>query len=150
MGQDGSDRVAAAVAITGFARALNVRLRETPEGTGLALAELNVLGGIERGDDLSSILVRKLLLDAPRVSRIVEGFVASGYVAREPDPDDRRRYRLRLTPAGTDLLARGRTRVAAAMDDLLAGLTEQERAGLERALPGMRRVLVGCPTGEDV
>lgn len=150
MEQDGSDRVTAAAAIAGFARALNMRLRETSEGAGLALAELNVLGGIERGDDLSSILVRKLLLDAPRVSRIVDSFVASGYVAREPDLDDRRRYRLRLTPAGADLLARGRARLAAAMDDLLAGLTEQERAGLERAVPGMGRVLVGCPTDEDV
>ena len=150
MEQDGSDLVTAAAAIAGFARALNMRLRETSEGAGLALAELNVLSGIERGDDLSSILVRKLLLDAPRVSRIVDGFVASGYVAREPDLDDRRRYRLRITPAGANLLARGRARLAAAMDDLLAGLTEQERAGLERAVPGMRRVLVGCPTDEDV
>jgi DNA-binding MarR family transcriptional regulator len=131
------------MALIGFARALNVRLRETPDGTGLALAELNVLGGIEKGHDLSTTLVRTLLLDAPRVSRIVDGFVASGYITRETDQDDRRRCRLRLTPSGIEVLARGRTELALAMEDMLRGLTDEERAGLERAVPGMRRVLVG-------
>jgi DNA-binding MarR family transcriptional regulator len=131
------------MALIGFARALNVRLRETPDGTGLALAELNVLGGIEKRHDLSTTLVRTLLLDAPRVSRIVDGFVASGYITRETDQDDRRRCRLRLTPSGIEVLARGRMELALAMEDMLRGLTDEERAGLERAVPGMRRVLVG-------
>ena len=143
MSSERPDPIVTAAALIGFARALNARLRETPDGTGLALAELNVLSGIDKGYDLSSTLVRKLLLDAPRVSRIVDGFVASGYVVREPDPDDRRRCRLRLTPTGTEYLARGRSELAAAMEDLLGGLTAEERAGLERAVPGMRRALAG-------
>jgi len=151
MGREGLDPVATAGALIGFTRALGVRLREAPDGTGLALAELNVLGGIAKGYDLSSTLVRKLLIDAPRVSRIVEGFVASGYITREPDPDDRRRSRLRLTPSGADYLARGRAELSLAMEDLLGGLTEEERAGLERAVPGMRRVLAGrTAVGTDV
>jgi MarR family transcriptional regulator, organic hydroperoxide resistance regulator len=141
MSRESADVVAMAAALIGCARTLNVSLRETPHGTGLALAELNVLGGIERGYDLSSTLVRKLLLDAPRVSRIVDGFTGSGYVVREPDPVDRRRFRLRLTPLGADSLARGRAELGAAMDDLLGGLTDEERSGLEQAVPGLRRVL---------
>lgn len=133
------DSLATAAALTGFARALNARLREAPGG--LALADLNVLSGIDKGYDLSSTLVRRLLLDAPRVSRIVEGLVAEGYVQRAADPDDRRRTRLRLTPRGIERLNRGRTDLAAAMDDLLQGLTDEERDGLKRAVPGMRRVL---------
>lgn len=144
-----SDAAATAGALIGLARALNVRLRETPEGTGLSVAELNVLGGIAKGYDLSSTLVRKLLLDAPRVSRIVDGFVESGYVTREPDPDDRRRLRLRLTPAGVEYLVRGRAELAQAMEDLLGGLSDEERAGLERALPGIRRMLARRTTAED-
>ena|SRR5947209_3237953 len=141
MSSESPDMVVMAGALVGFARALNVNLREMPDGTGLALAELNVLGGIERGYDLSSTLVRTLMLDAPRVSRIVDGFTASGYVAREPDPVDRRRFRLRLTPLGADALARGRAELSAAMDDLLEGLTDEERSGLKQAVPGLRRVL---------
>src|SRR5918911_424738 len=92
------DSLTTAAALTGFARALNARLREAPGG--LTLADLNVLSGIDKGYDLSSTLVRRLLLDAPRVSRIVEGLVAEGYVRREADPDDRRRWRLRMTARG--------------------------------------------------
>jgi DNA-binding MarR family transcriptional regulator len=143
MTQQPLDPVATAGALIGFARALNARLREAPNGTGLALAELNVLGGIAKGYDLSSTLARKLLLDAPRVSRIVEAFVERGYVTRESDPDDRRRCRLRLTPSGAADLARGRAELSQAMAELLGGLTEDERAGLEVAVPGMRRVLAG-------
>lgn len=149
MPHDDSDLVDMAGALIGFARALNVRLRETPKGTGLALAELNVLGGIAKGYDLSSTLVRMLLLDAPRVSRIVDGFVVAGYVEREVDPEDRRRSRLRLTPAGLEKLSRGRQELAAAMDGLLNGLTEQERSGLEIALTGMRRTLTDRVTGDN-
>lgn len=141
--EDRPEPAAVALALTGLARALNVRLREMPGGTGLALAELNVLGGIAKGYDLSSSLVRVLLLDAPRVSRIVDGFVTSGYVTREPDPEDRRRSRLRLTAAGSEILARGRAELAAATEELLGGLTAEERAGLEAAVPGMRRVARG-------
>jgi DNA-binding MarR family transcriptional regulator len=149
MRRDSSDPVVTAGALIGFARAINARLREIPNGTGLTLAELNVLGGIGKGYDLSATLVRKLLLDAPRVSRIVEGFVASGYIVREPDPHDRRRCRLRLTLAGAECLSRGRSELAATMEDLLSGLTDEERAGLERAVPGMRRVLGRRTTDED-
>ena len=134
-----TDSLMTAAALTGFARALNARLRETSGG--LALVDLNVLSGIGKGYDLSSTLVRKLMLDAPRVSRIVEGLVAAGYVRREADSDDRRRCRLRLTPSGAERLERGQADLAAAMDDLLRGLSDEERAGLERAVPGMRRVL---------
>ncbi len=128
-------------ALVGFSRAINARLREGLQDGGLGLAELNVLAGIETGYDLSSVLVRKLLLDPPRVSRIVDGFVASGYITREPDAVDRRRLRLRLTSSGAACLARGRAEMALAMNELLADLTAEERAGLELAVPGMRRVL---------
>ena len=141
MSSESPDPVVTAGALIGFTRTLSVQLRETPGGAGLSLAELNVLAGIEKGYDLSSVLARKLLLDAPRVSRIVEGFVASGYVTREPDVDDRRRCRLRLTPLGIEYLAQGRMELAATMEHLLRGLTDEERTGLERAVPGMRRVL---------
>jgi DNA-binding MarR family transcriptional regulator len=149
MTRESSDPVAIAGVLIGFTRALSARLREIPDGTGLALAELNVLGGIEKGYDLSSILVRKLLLDAPRVSRIVDGFVANGFVVREPDPEDRRRFRLRLTQSGAEHLAQARAELGAAMEELLGGLTDDERMSLLHAVPGMRRVVAGRIAVED-
>jgi DNA-binding MarR family transcriptional regulator len=140
MAGDRPDAAAIAGAVVGFARALNARLRETPEGTGLTFVELNVLAGIEKGFDLTSTLARRLVVDPPRVSRVVDAFAERGYITREPDPDDRRRTRLLLTPSGAECLARGRSELSAAMDDLLSGMTTEEREGLERAVPGMRRV----------
>jgi DNA-binding MarR family transcriptional regulator len=42
---------------------------------------------------------------APAVSRSVDSLVRAGLVAREPDPDHRRRLALRLTAAGRELLS---------------------------------------------
>lgn len=137
---DASTIVGSLVRLT---RTLNARLRDIPDGAGLTLAELNVLGGIVKGYDLSSILVRKLLLDAPRVSRIVDSFVMNGVVSREEDPEDRRRSRLCVTSLGAQRLSQGRAELTMAMEDLLGGLTPEERAGLEIAVPGIRRVLLG-------
>jgi DNA-binding MarR family transcriptional regulator len=143
MKSESSDPVATAGALIGFARALKALLQRTPGGVGLTLAELNVLAGIEKGHDLTSTLARVLLLDAPRVSRVVDGFVESGYVVRDVDPNDRRRARLRLTPEGTEVVTRGRRELGLAMEELLRALTDEEREGLQRAVPGMRRVLSG-------
>ena len=140
MAKERPDAAAIAGAVVGFARAINARLRETPEGTGLTFAELNVLAGIDKGYDLTSTLARRLVLDPPRVSRIVDTFAERGYITREPDAEDRRRTRLRLTPTGAECLARGRSELAAAMDDLLGRMSADERESLERAVPGMRRV----------
>jgi DNA-binding MarR family transcriptional regulator len=142
MAAERPDAAAIAGAVVGFARALNARLRETPEGTGLTFAELNVLAGIEKGYDLTSTLARRLVLDPPRVSRIVEAFAEGGYVTREPDSGDRRRTRLRLTPSGTEYLSRGRAELSTAMEDLLGDMTDEERDSLERAVSGMRRVRI--------
>ena len=64
-----------------------------------------------------------------------------GYVARRPDPDDKRRFFVELTPAGRDALETDRRQ----RDGWLAGvldreLTEAERALLRQAAPLLRRV----------
>jgi DNA-binding MarR family transcriptional regulator len=107
----------------------------------LSLTDLSVLAGIERGFDLPSLLARTLHLDFARVSRVTELLHRLGYVAREIDPADRRRCRLRLTDAGRERLQRGRADLTRVMAGLGEGLTDDERAGLEQALDGVRRVL---------
>jgi DNA-binding MarR family transcriptional regulator len=54
-------------------------------------------------------LAEPVLSDPPYVSRLVDALVDRGYVARSPDPDDRRSWLLTLTRRGearvTHLLA---------------------------------------------
>jgi DNA-binding MarR family transcriptional regulator len=59
-------------------------------------------------------LAEPVLGDPPNVSRLVDALVDRGYVARSPDPDDRRSWLLTLT-------RRGETRVT----HLLAAAVEQ-------------------------
>ena len=55
---------------------------------------------------------------------------AGGFVARSPDPADRRRNVITLTPSGLDRAAELRETVAAIQEELLAPLTGDERATL--------------------
>ncbi len=45
-------------------------------------------------------LARWMAAPLTTVSSYVKRFEARGHIAREPNPDDRRSYRIRLTPAG--------------------------------------------------
>lgn len=73
-------------------------------------------------------------LPAPTVSHILRRLEAEGWIARELDPEDRRRYRLALTPAGQEALAAARACLQAAMDRHLETLTPAERETLRQLL----------------
>jgi DNA-binding MarR family transcriptional regulator len=94
-------------------------------------------------------VIRAVAAEAPTVGRLAEllgvsrqaaskvsdEMVRRGYLLRAPDPDDRRRTRLRLSAKGR----RVRERAAAESDAIEAEL--REAAG-ERAVAGLRRALL--------
>jgi DNA-binding MarR family transcriptional regulator len=51
-------------------------------------------------------LAREIVLSPPAMSRFVDRLAAAGCVTREPDPDDRRAQRVKLTEEGVNLLRR--------------------------------------------
>lgn len=61
---------------------------------------------------------------------LIEQLEAAGFVARDRDPEDRRRYRLTLTADGERLLARFGPVARAAEDAVLAPLDPHERETL--------------------
>lgn len=73
-------------------------------------------------------------VDQPRASRLVQQAQQMGLVARETDPDDARRTRVRLTPAGEGLVSGFRGRRRDAVRSALEGFTDAERAELSRLL----------------
>lgn len=73
-------------------------------------------------------------VDQPRASRLVQQAEQMGLVAREPDPDDARRTRVRLTPEGERLVSGFRDRRRDAVRSALEGFTDAERAELARLL----------------
>lgn len=82
-------------------------------------------------------------VDQPRASRLVQGAVADGLVAREADPDDARRTRVRLTPAGAAAVRAAGARHRQAIEAALADFSDDEREVfadlLGRFSAGLRR-----------
>ena len=122
-------------------RSLEQQLRQAPGADTLAISDLGVLGQIDRGIDCPSHLARSLRLDPARVTHLTDRLVTLGYVTRASDPADRRRWLLSLTPSGAARLADGRVQTLAAVDAMLADLTEEERGALTLGVSSIRRVL---------
>lgn len=73
----------------------------------------------------------------PTVSHVLRRLEQAGYVQRESDPADLRRFRFRLTPAGRDALEAARRCLQEAMERRIARLTVAERALLLSLLRAM-------------
>ncbi len=124
-----------------FVRILDQQVRLARPEDGLNLAELSVLGAVERGADTPSAVARAVHLDPARITHITDHLVLLGYLCRELDQIDRRRWRIQLTPSGTVRVESGRLDIDRCMHHLLAGLTPDEMDGMLRALEGIRRVV---------
>ena len=64
-----------------------------------------VLRGIQTGATYPKVLAERLELPPALLSRYLDGLARQGLIARQLDPDDSRRTRLSLTPAGEAALA---------------------------------------------
>ena len=97
--------------------------------TGLDPKRAFLLAQVERGHRPGEIAER-LHLPPPSVSHLLADLEAAGWLVREPDPEDRRRQRLRLTEAGKERLTAARACLDAASEALLKNLSEKERSTL--------------------
>ena len=77
---------------------------------------------------------RLLTIDPSDMVTAIDELQARSLVRRDRDPDDRRRYRVNLTPAGLATLTRCRRQLQDANDALLAPLSARERKALMSAL----------------
>ncbi len=98
----------------------------------------------ERAGPSQRELAARMDVDAPTVSRVLGALIARGLVRAEDDPEDRRRSRLRLTPAGREL---GKTLAADAAEirrGVVAGMSAPEvdalRDGLRKVIDNMGRL----------
>lgn len=112
------------------------------EGSSLTQAQARALKHIAHNEGLRQVELADLLEIQPiTLARLVDQLEDIGLVERRPDPDDRRAYRLHVTPsAATHLKA-----IEEVADEIrahaLADLTEQERADAVAALAKIRDTL---------
>jgi DNA-binding MarR family transcriptional regulator len=117
------------------------RLRQEAGGE-LSPSQTTALATIDRHGPLTpSELALRERIQRPTVTRIVARLEEAGLVQRTRDPQDGRSSLVALTPAGRELLARGRTRKDAYLARRLRELDGEERATLQRAAAILERLL---------
>jgi DNA-binding MarR family transcriptional regulator len=106
------------------------------------------LATIEREGPLTpSALAELERIQRPTATRVVAHLEEAGLVNRTPDPIDGRVSRVAITPAGTALLKRIRTRKNQYLARRLRELEPAELATLERAAEILERLLADAPRG---
>ncbi|GLW75045.1 hypothetical protein Kpho02_73420 [Kitasatospora phosalacinea] len=88
----------------------------------------------ETGPASQSELSRRTGVYRSDMVAVLNELAEGGYLVRDPDPVDRRRNVITLTPAGRDRLRQLDALVTTAQQDLLAPLSPAERAELTRLL----------------
>ena len=111
-------------------------------GTPYSVAEGRVLYEIATGDRATPKAIGEIVgLDAGYLSRIVGKLERDGLVARARSDTDGRSIRLSLTPAGDKMFAGFNLRSAAVVEDLIEGLSADERARLVGAVETVEALL---------
>jgi DNA-binding MarR family transcriptional regulator len=142
-----SDALRTAGTLILLTRMIEADLRHTDPGDGLGLAEIGILGQVDRGVEMPSAIARRLRIDPGRVTRLSDRLVTHELLERESDPDDRRRCLLRLTRRGRERVRQAREDIAASMHRLLDGLSDEERAALTVGLEAARHLIEAGPLG---
>lgn len=97
-----------------------------------AMVVLDKSGPLRAGD-----LAAVLNISAASMSRLSEVLEEGGWIAREPDPADRRACLLSLSDRGTAALEQLRRESTGELADAIAALDGDQRARLESALPAL-------------
>lgn len=105
----------------------------TVSGLGVEVKELFVLTEIDEYPYPAELAAR-LSMPKPTVTVYLKRLEAAGFVRREIDPDDLRRHRLLLTPAGRKVMARGQAALSETFGARLDRLSAAQQAQLEGLL----------------
>jgi DNA-binding MarR family transcriptional regulator len=101
----------------------------------LNLTQVKTLHLLTDSADVNVKEVAGLLnMSLPAMSRSLDGLVQRGYVERLESDKDRRARLVRLLPAGRALLEEIEQARVSALEDLMATLSDDERAGLHATL----------------
>jgi len=128
--------------VQGIRRVLRRRVRVGLPGSPLPGAQVEVLRVVADHPGIGvAAAARELHLAANSVSTLVNQLVDAGLLRREADPADRRAARLDLTEAATDRLATWRRARTGLVADALTGLSEEDTAAIEQALPALEKLM---------
>jgi DNA-binding MarR family transcriptional regulator len=145
------EQVPMSTLLAGLGRDATARVRRALRPLGLGAQQFLVLQQLQAvGPTSQAELADALGIDRSNLAAITAELSDRDLVARTRDEGDRRRYVLRLSPAGERLLRRTDGTIAAAEDDLLAPLDPEQREQLYGLLRRLADGVELCPTaGHD-
>ena len=107
----------------------------TPELMGMNLKQVSMLAALrDQGELPQNTLCDMMKLTQNTVVTWLNELEDAGYVSRIRDPDDRRKHNVALTDKGSTALERAETELRRLEDEVLSGLTADERTQLRRLL----------------
>jgi DNA-binding MarR family transcriptional regulator len=115
--------------------------REAGEET--TMPQFRVLAHLSARSLTLSELARRRRVTLQSMGELVQTLVERGWIARTPDPSDRRQQQLALTDHGRTHYERAQGQVLAQIAPLLARLDATELHAIQVALPALHRVLAG-------
>jgi DNA-binding MarR family transcriptional regulator len=124
-------------------RASHTRIAAALETLGLTPALFGLLNVLAARDGaMQQELGSAMGVDPSTMVALIDGLESSGLAKRRPHPTDRRARAVTITPKGRRALERGRGMAAQVEDEVLRGLTADERREL---LTLLRRALDSAP-----
>lgn len=128
-----------------YRTALRIRLmwQRIIEGSGYAFSPEQLVLLMRLGEEEGinqQELAKRGFFDRPSATRMIDKLEKSGLIRREPDLDDRRAYRLYLTPNGKRLRVK-LDRIATGMHRFYRGFTQKEKEELIRLLTKLQENL---------
>ena len=143
------EQVPMSTLLAGLGRDATARVRRALRPLGLGAQQFLVLEQLQAlGQASQAQLADALGIDRSNLAAIAAELSDRELVVRTRAEGDRRRYVLRLSPAGARLLRRTDGAIAAAEDDLLAPLDPQQREQLHGLLRRLADGVELCPTAD--
>lgn len=109
---------------------------------GLPMAQLKALVALASAGGVSVTgLARSLAIGEPAASQLVEQLVRRGFAERTPDPNDRRRVVVTVTPRGADLVGELQQGRRQHVEQWLSAMDDDDVDALARGLNALMRVV---------
>ena len=138
--------------VSDISRMLRENFRTTAPELGLTLPQARVLLHLSRNEGISQVALSAILEIQPiTLLRQIDRLEKAGLIERRAHPSDRRAQQLYLTPRSQPLLKKIFDKGAERQDQVMAGLSEAERAQLTSSLLRIKANLsqMAAATGQD-
>jgi len=110
----------------------------------MTLPRFDLLSNLVREDGQTlAALSRSMLVTAGNITGLVDRAARDGLVERRADPNDRRAWRVHITPKGKVAFQRAEQRHAARVSKLFSALSPNELQSLVRVLDKVRQTIRG-------